>query len=598
MIRREPMYFHDGADALFGWYHSAPAEPPQDCVAVICNPIGHEYTHSHRSMRHLADRLARQGIPALRFDYHGTGDSPGSDLDPDRWRCWQRNIHAAVRAARELSGRKRICLIGVRLGATLAALVAGEIEVDLLVLWNPCIRGPAYVRELQAIAALSKQGAAADQEGLEAAGFVMSAETLTALRNVNLLQRSFQVRHALLVDRDDLAADHSLSKHLAAAGIDHHQVSVPGYAAMMAEHQFSVVPDMAFNTMVSWIGANSEPGAATAAQIAHSSVSVTSHAGVEERLCRFGDAGHLFGILSRPVHAPNAPAVVLFNAGSVHHVGPHRLSVMLARELAAAGFACLRFDLEGLGDSVLRGGGRENHPYQPTASADAGAALDHLQRQFGYTRFIAIGLCSGAHTAFHAGLDLEQYDITDLVLINPLTYYWTEGMSLQTSEQYRDALSYRKSMRQLGRWMKLVRGQVNLRNLFRVAASQSRQLLNSRAQAFCEALLPRFAPRLSRDLKKLLARNCEVSLLIAEGDPGVELLLAGARWTAAKALKSGKIRLLRFEGADHTFTRSASRTEMIGAVRTLLLQSAENRGRASGAERPRRAWRLRQRLVS
>ncbi len=44
---------------------------------MLCAPIGSEYTRSHRSLRHLADRFARAGIPAVRFDYHGTGNSPG-----------------------------------------------------------------------------------------------------------------------------------------------------------------------------------------------------------------------------------------------------------------------------------------------------------------------------------------------------------------------------------------------------------------------------------------------------------------------------------------------------------------------------------------
>ena len=79
-IRRTPGYFRGGASELFGWYHDAPGAPHRDAVAVICPPCGSEYTRSHRTLRHLADRLAAAGIPALRFDYHGAGDSPGSGI--------------------------------------------------------------------------------------------------------------------------------------------------------------------------------------------------------------------------------------------------------------------------------------------------------------------------------------------------------------------------------------------------------------------------------------------------------------------------------------------------------------------------------------
>ena len=83
-ISRKPGYFASQGADLFRWLHVAHGAPPADAVAVICPPVASEYTRSHRTLRHLCDRLAAAGIPALRFDYHGTGDSPGSDLDPDR----------------------------------------------------------------------------------------------------------------------------------------------------------------------------------------------------------------------------------------------------------------------------------------------------------------------------------------------------------------------------------------------------------------------------------------------------------------------------------------------------------------------------------
>src|SRR5437667_5172473 len=137
-VERRAFYFEDGSahfrgdskGPMFGWYHSAPRAEQRDCVAVLCAPLGHEYTRAHRTLRHLADRLARAGIPALRFDYQGIGDSPGGDLDPGRVAAWQASIRAAIRQAQLLSGRPRVCVIGLRLGATLAATVSVEAPVD------------------------------------------------------------------------------------------------------------------------------------------------------------------------------------------------------------------------------------------------------------------------------------------------------------------------------------------------------------------------------------------------------------------------------------------------------------------------------------
>src|SRR5205085_1991720 len=118
-----------------------------------CPAIGLDYTLSHRSTRHLADRLAGRGIRTLRFDFHGSGDSPGSELDPARVETWRANVRSAVREARRVAGSGAVCVIGVRLGATFAALASADTDIDLLVLWNPAIKGRTYVRELQAAAA-------------------------------------------------------------------------------------------------------------------------------------------------------------------------------------------------------------------------------------------------------------------------------------------------------------------------------------------------------------------------------------------------------------------------------------------------------------
>jgi hypothetical protein len=283
---------------------------------------------------------------------------------------------------------------------------------------------------------------------------------------------------------------------------------------------------------------------------------------VDEQICRFGAQEQLFGILSRTSDDPGRPAIVMFNAGSVHHVGPHRLYVTLARELALLGFASLRFDLEGIGDSVLTRAGRENHPYPDTAIADTRAALDFLHQRFGYRRFIGLGLCSGAHTAFHAALALPEHPISKIVLINPLTFYWQEGMSLATVEHFFDVVAYRKSMRDPRRWMRLLRGEADIRRPIEVALAHARNLARSQWDGLLEAVWPDKGPRLSRDLRKLFAMNRRMVLLVSEGDPGYELVQAGARRAARGALESGEMEVEWIAEADHTFSQVKPRAEL------------------------------------
>jgi hypothetical protein len=118
-----------------------------------------------------------------------------------------------------------------------------------------------------------------------------------------------------------------------------------------------------------------------------------------ERAMRFGAHGGLVGVLTEPVSdkaVAGAPVVLLANVGLNHHVGPFRLWVELARQLAGAGFTTLRFDSAGLGDSEPR---RETVSDIERAVLDLDDAAAMLRERVGATRFVPMGLCSGVDAA-------------------------------------------------------------------------------------------------------------------------------------------------------------------------------------------------------
>jgi pimeloyl-ACP methyl ester carboxylesterase len=122
-----------------------------DLGAVLCYPHGADYDAAFRSFRILGTRLARAGFHVLRFDYLGTGDSSGG-IDDASIPQWIADVVTAVHELRKSCQLREVSLVGLRLGATLAAQAAAECQcVDRLVLWEPVIDGREYVATQRAL---------------------------------------------------------------------------------------------------------------------------------------------------------------------------------------------------------------------------------------------------------------------------------------------------------------------------------------------------------------------------------------------------------------------------------------------------------------
>jgi len=117
---------------------SLPDTPhPRGVLVVVGGPQSR--AGSHRQFTLLARDLAAAGIPAMRFDYRGMGDSEGDLQDFD-------NANEDLRAAidhffLEVPGLREVVLWGLCDGASAAAMYAPEDpRVAGLVLLNPWVR--------------------------------------------------------------------------------------------------------------------------------------------------------------------------------------------------------------------------------------------------------------------------------------------------------------------------------------------------------------------------------------------------------------------------------------------------------------------------
>jgi pimeloyl-ACP methyl ester carboxylesterase len=118
---------------------------------LICSPFGQEAIRTHRFFRVLADRLTRQNVAVMRFEYFGTGDSAGNDDEGNLLR-WAQDALAAHAELQRHAGLSDIRWLGPRLGANVAlqALQQAGLKPAKVVLWDPVTDGSAYLEMLRA----------------------------------------------------------------------------------------------------------------------------------------------------------------------------------------------------------------------------------------------------------------------------------------------------------------------------------------------------------------------------------------------------------------------------------------------------------------
>jgi len=144
----EAFYFGPSESYLFGIFHPRRNTNRNETI-VLCNPFGQEYLRAHKSMRRLAVNLANLGFAVLRFDYRGTGDSAG-DLTGVNADHWVEDVGHAIQEAMDMSAISNITLVGLRLGALVAAKAASEHkQVSRLVFWDPITDGADYVASIR-----------------------------------------------------------------------------------------------------------------------------------------------------------------------------------------------------------------------------------------------------------------------------------------------------------------------------------------------------------------------------------------------------------------------------------------------------------------
>jgi alpha-beta hydrolase superfamily lysophospholipase len=557
---------------------------------VICKPFGYEALCSHRSLRAFAAEAARCGVPVLRFDYLGTGDS--ADIDPlvNQLDVWSHDVVAAVNELRRRTGVERVCLLGLRLGASLAMMAAAQCKtVDSLILIAPVINGRRYVSQLRltrlaaslwvhpaesASAAPGDIGTPGDSS-FEASGFMLSAATMTAIAEVDLKTPHIPtVAEVLIIDGDNFPGEPGWADTLRALGISSEHLVLPGLIGMtMTTPEFASIPNAMIAAVSGWLSERSSRSAPRRGNIAgpHSDLGQSSPiamltlsgdgAAISERPIFLDSQALLFGIVTEPRQRESNHAAILLNSGADQHIGANRMHVSLARHWARRGIVVLRIDLTGLGDSSTRPGQTDNQVFPIAALDDIRSAIDYVRGRYGASDITLVGLCSGAYHALRAAATGDP--VNRILMVNPQNYFWKQGTSLralQLAEVVRNPAVYRQEIFSISAWRRVFTGRVNVWRIGMIYIGRLRLTVVSKLRDLARRLHVRLLHDLGSDLEGIVARGIRVVFVFSPCEPGIDLLKIEAGSSVKRLGEHCRVYIT--DGGDHVFSQRAPRAAM------------------------------------
>jgi pimeloyl-ACP methyl ester carboxylesterase len=529
-----PIYVDAAPGPLFGVFHPpAAARADEGLPAVLfCSPWGWNETVSYRSRRDWAAALAAAGHPVLTFDLPAVGDSAGSPREEGLVDRWVAAVGAALERLGTLAAGREVAVLGFELGGLLALEAARRgAPIASLAVWAMPRDGRGFARAAKAFSRMQRWGGGPEGDSplpegwIEAAGFVLSAETAAALGELKptAVEPPAGLRRALVLGRDQIAPEEALVEHLKGAGIEVEAAPGPGWEEMVTHPGYTTAPAATMETFAAWlagVGSGEAPGAIEPG--AAETVIAVGEASVRERPLDLLPAG-TFGILAEPVEGDAGDHTFVFlNAGAVRHIGPNRIWVDSARELANAGSRSVRLDLAGIGEAAGESArfAEVAEFYEPEFGEQVGAAMTALEAAGLGRRFTLVGLCSGGYWAYRRGLADERVD--QVVLLNTGAFIWRHSLVMEYDD---------KGISMIGQgrlWRKLFRGEFDLKKVrafaylvLRRLGEKARPLLRRARGGEEGAPLERW-PALEAEFDLLRDRGTQVALAFSAAEPACE----------------------------------------------------------------------------
>ncbi|HTT13486.1 MAG TPA: hydrolase 1, exosortase A system-associated [Burkholderiaceae bacterium] len=260
---------------------------------------------------------------------------------------------------------------------------------------------------------------------------------------------------------------------------------------------------------------------------------------VEEATWIHCGSHRMLGVLCQPAQgARSGVGVVIAVGGPQYRIGSHRQFVQLARRLAAGGFASLRFDNRGMGDS--EGPART---FEQTGD-DLAAAIDHLSSRPGVRSIVVWALCDAASAALM--FCSANPRVAGLALLNP----WARSEATLASTHLKHYYAQRLLERDF--WNRVIQGRFDWRASARGLLGSLARLLRSAPQN--ESV--RFQDLMARGWRRF---ESPILLVLSGRDltarEFVEYASTDPLWRGL--LQRPNVRQIDIAEADHTFSNPA-----------------------------------------
>jgi pimeloyl-ACP methyl ester carboxylesterase len=564
----EPFFFRGASGVrLCGvWRGSTPAAASPR-VWVVCAPFAEEEKSAHRTLVELADSLVAKGDAVLFFAYRGTGDSDG-DFAEATLTAWSEDILDAVQFARKTFPQSTPGLIGLRLGASLAAQVGEQLDMRNIVLIEPVLRGRSLLMQL---GARRKIRAALTEQELE--------------QNLESENRQSSIVNGQYEDmdgwplgevmRDELRAlDLSAYPPHLAAGVLLLQIGPREKIAPPLE-QFATAlsPEAKARAVVMppfWnrLDHVSPMPLLDAVDEFDFQTALVQNDGCETQAAKCDDketraftlqsGDETLVAIEHLAPAPRAPHLLFLHGWTGYRTGPHQMLSRASRYFQEREYSSLRFDFAGRGDSS----GEAALATLATMADDARAAIRYLRAQDGGAKVVLVGLCSGCEVAFAVA---DEPGVAGLVLWSAPVFAAGQSSERIAKKRAKHLKDYARKLLRPATWGKALSGKVDVKSVQKVIGQGGgEEFKNEESDAAGQLPVGWRADAMAR------FENVRVPSLLVYGtaDPTTNEALA---WHRGQLRVAPAVQLV--EGANHSYYGIHWETEVFSVTEKWLEQS-------------------------